>query len=534
MSIDLKSNWPNGMPQDFRYEPQSSARGNGAGQQQNTPGAFCGASSAEYGQGLGLWQQWYDAKNVEVPLLTPGSDMRVSTLLTADHGGQAWMQIACGNEISDSVNWTVLERAASDRGSRFLPSNPGVYAWRVGTGGGSLEATFHVPSSFSCPTPMVVGRWVWKTGNSCNDYNNIGRKTETLVRSEVAAVGSNHDACTGNPETFISCIDFRLGGPTSPTPAPAPTPAPPPTTAPPAPTPQLGCAACKNLCQDYCNTNHGGVTTSQCWGTPVYNRCTCKNGQSYSFAGCPCENSQCPANPPAPAPAPTEAPTPTPPAPTPPAPTPPAPTPTVAPTQAPTQAPTPTLSCPECHTTCLDYCNSIGAQADAQCWGSPRYSYCKCSGQYVFLPGCPCEQSSCPATPPSPAPTPTEAPTPTPPAPTPPAPTPTAAPTQAPTQAPTPTLSCPECHSTCTAHCNSIGAHPDAQCWGSPRYSFCKCSGQYVFLPGCPCERDNCPTASASLAESSQHNFGVQTLAVAGMLHSAAARQLVARPLAAL
>lgn len=315
------------------------------------------------------------------------------------------MQIACGNEISENVNWTILERSASDRGHRFLPSNPGVYAWRVGAASGRLVADFHVPSSFSCPTPMAVGRWLWKTGNSCNDYNNVGRKTETLVRSEVAAVGSNHQPCGANPETFISCFDFRLEGPSSPTPAPAPTPTsaptptPPPTPPPPAPTPQLGCAACKNQCQDYCNSNHGGVTTSQCWGTPVYNVCKCRNGQSYLFAGCPCENSQCPADPNPPAPTPTQAPPPTPPAPTPPGPTPPAPTPTAAPTQAPTQAPAPTLSCPECHSRCLAHCNTLGGGADGQCWGTPRYSYCRCSGEYVFLPGCPCERETCPTPP---------------------------------------------------------------------------------------------------------------------------------------
>jgi len=215
LSTDLRNNWPTGMPQDFRWEPQSSARGNLAGSQQNYPGASCGASSAEFAQGLGLWQQWYDAKNVEVPLLTPGSDMKVSIKLTADHGGQAWMQIACGNEFSESVNWTILERSASDRERGFLPSNPGVYAWKVQTSGGKLETTYKVPSSFSCPTGVAVGRWLWKTGNSCNDYNNVGRKTETLVRSEVAAVGSNLGACASNPETFISCFDFRLARPRS-------------------------------------------------------------------------------------------------------------------------------------------------------------------------------------------------------------------------------------------------------------------------------------------------------------------------------
>merc|ERR1719245_2284941 len=111
------------------------------------------------------------------------------------------------------------------------------------TSGGNLEMSFHVPASFSCPTDHAVGRWLWKTGNSCHDYNNFGRPTETFLKEENELWNRpNLSACTKNPEQFISCFDFKVTAPAAPTPAPptaAPTPAPPtatPTPAPPTPT----------------------------------------------------------------------------------------------------------------------------------------------------------------------------------------------------------------------------------------------------------------------------------------------------------
>jgi len=197
-----------GMPTDFRYEPQSSANGNLAGRQEYHAGASCGANSAAYARGLDVWQTWYDARNQAVPQLAPGSDFRVRSKITADHGGQAWMMIACGTEISEDVNWTILERSEFDRSNNFLPSHPGVYAWKERTRA-EVDAYYHVPSSFSCPSEMAVGRWLWKTGNSCNDINNVGRNTERLTPSEVSRWGKDLGACERNPETFISCFDFK-------------------------------------------------------------------------------------------------------------------------------------------------------------------------------------------------------------------------------------------------------------------------------------------------------------------------------------
>jgi len=236
------NNWPRGMPQEFRYGPDDCARRN-----------VCGASSAASSRGLDVWQKWYDAAGLSVPVLTPGSDMRVDVTLTAEHGGQAWMMIACGVQFSENMNWTILERAQSDRSVGFLPSNPGIYTWTRG-GGGSRY--WHVPSWFSCPSGEAVGRWVWKTGNSCNDYNNLGTaRTESFSRSESNANGGTRaETCTstwasgGHPETFIACIDFRMNGSGTPTPAPPPTPPPPPTPAPvtpaPTPAPVVDCGSC--------------------------------------------------------------------------------------------------------------------------------------------------------------------------------------------------------------------------------------------------------------------------------------------------
>jgi len=291
-SYQLRWPHPQGIPRDFGAEPQSCAKGNTAGNQNDKPSSSCGAYTDTYARGLDLWQQWYDFKEVEVPLLTPGSDMLVRTRITADHGGQAWMMVACGVEISESVNWTLLERSASDRSSHFLPSNPAIYAWQMSTTvGGYLEASFHVPASFSCPTDQAVGRWLWKTGNSCHDYNNVGRQTETFLKEENELWNRpGLNACTRNPETFISCFDFKVDAPAStlpPTPAPPtppPTPAPPapPTTTPqptPAPTPQPtpapvpttpapapSCCKWSNSCGGGCATGYCSSSEANCGG----------------------------------------------------------------------------------------------------------------------------------------------------------------------------------------------------------------------------------------------------------------------------
>jgi len=230
MTQRIRGDWPPGMPQDFRHEPQSSANGNLYAKQQDYPGASCGAISAEYARGLDIWQKWYDAANLSVPILRPGSTIDVSARFTAEHMGQAWLQVACGTEITENVNWIMLPYSG---GGNF-------YAWN--TPSVTKRMSYNVPSDFTCPTEMAVGRWLWKTGNSCNDLDNVGRKTETFGPSSKLTMAPT---CRPgeNAEQFISCFDFKGTWSTQPTPAPPPTPPPPPT---PAPTPAPAPGPCRH------------------------------------------------------------------------------------------------------------------------------------------------------------------------------------------------------------------------------------------------------------------------------------------------
>merc|ERR1719461_2519996 len=155
------------------------------------------------------------------------------------------MQVQCLPEATETRGeghfpkadgWLNLERSQSDRTHGYLPSNPEIYAWR----GGTRDVWYHVPSNFSCQHRQnrVIGRWVWKTGNSCNDMaNKKGFGLTTFKRSEyLAAGGSTLGQCAGPPEVFISCIDFLVNDPL-PTPVPTPQPTPVPTPAPPTPVP---------------------------------------------------------------------------------------------------------------------------------------------------------------------------------------------------------------------------------------------------------------------------------------------------------
>jgi len=226
----VRNNFPAGMPQLFRWQPHSGNAGGNRGPPYASGPGSCGANEADYARGLDLWQQWYDGTGTPVPELVPGSDMEVDVILTADHGGQAWFMIACGTEISEEVNWTLLERSTDDRQSHFMPSSPAAFAWGMdefGANGGygTFSAKYHVPASFSCPSDVAVGRWLWKNANQCNDANNVARKTETFVMAEYTDVVRAYDpsgrtlgVCGSAVEIFISCFDFKLSS-ASPTPA---------------------------------------------------------------------------------------------------------------------------------------------------------------------------------------------------------------------------------------------------------------------------------------------------------------------------
>lgn len=277
-----------GMPDSLRWEPQTCYWGNQAGVRIDGNGYSCGAKEGPAAQGLNVWQKWYDAAKVAVPSITPGQDILVQITITADHGGQAWFTIACADHIGEDVAWTYLERSASDRDHHFMPSNPGIYAWATSeaasTMGNEIKASWTLPEDFTCPSGKVVGRWLWKTGSSCNDFNNVGRPTETFNQTEYQRVlNAFHPhtwmkvACTDPPETFISCLDFQMSGmpPSPPGPSPpTPPPAPPAPTPPPAPSKPKTTKCCwsnwgdDTTCGQYtgpggqCNTDHSKKCTS--------------------------------------------------------------------------------------------------------------------------------------------------------------------------------------------------------------------------------------------------------------------------------
>lgn len=214
--------WSSGMPDDpLRWSPQSC----------NGPNS-CGAQSSFYTESQDTWLGFYNLAGLGVPVFTPGTDIDFSIKITADHGGQSWMMISCADTISESGPWTYLERAQDDRDHHYMSSNPTIFAWAkdemTENYNSVINAKWAMPSNFSCSSGRGVGRWLWKTGNSCNDDKNIAsKKTESFVMSEFAALSSGFGqvtmpSCTSDMEWFITCFDFSDGSSPAPTPAPAP------------------------------------------------------------------------------------------------------------------------------------------------------------------------------------------------------------------------------------------------------------------------------------------------------------------------
>jgi len=223
-----------GMPDSLRWEPQTCYWGNNAGKMMSGAGYSCGAKEVDSSLGLATWQKWYDAAQVPVPTISPGEEIELNVTITADHGGQSWLMIACDDHIGEDSEWTYLERADGDRDHHFMPGNPTIYAWATTEAASRtsdrLSARWMVPHNFSCTGGRVVARWLWKTGSTCNDAVNVGRKTESFNLTEYQAVvrsfrpgGFVKPSCTAPPESFISCLDFMMAGaPPGPAPGPAP------------------------------------------------------------------------------------------------------------------------------------------------------------------------------------------------------------------------------------------------------------------------------------------------------------------------
>jgi hypothetical protein len=64
----------------------------------------------------------------------PGEDMQVNMALTIDHGGQAWMVVACNEirpeEMTIGCCWS---DPMHNRKKHFMPSSPSAFCLRLGT-----------------------------------------------------------------------------------------------------------------------------------------------------------------------------------------------------------------------------------------------------------------------------------------------------------------------------------------------------------------------------------------------------------------
>jgi len=222
----------------------------------NGPDA-CGSTGTEWTTPWSEWKPWYEAAGKSIAHFSAGEEVIFRFVITADHGGQAWMMLSCNESAAEDNIWYFMNRAASDTRGR-LPSNPAIYAWPMSTNDGVV--THVVPEGFSCPNGRGIGRWLWKTGNSCNDADNYAGDTEPFKLEEVHALGGLQlgkcmGPCASNlthsrlgcVETFLTCFDFTTEV------GPAP-PAPPPT--PPAPPPLGPCHAISPMAtDDWCQTN---------------------------------------------------------------------------------------------------------------------------------------------------------------------------------------------------------------------------------------------------------------------------------------
>ena len=51
--------------------------------------------------------------------------------------------------------------------------------------------------------------------------------------------------------------------------------------------------SCKSQCYDACRNLGSDVQTNQCWGTPRFIQCDCRDGSAHTFPSCACENDLC-------------------------------------------------------------------------------------------------------------------------------------------------------------------------------------------------------------------------------------------------
>lgn len=210
--LELSANhWQPGMPDDdLRWCPSCCNHENS-----------CGATGTFYTEPIAHWKPFYDQQG-GIPYFAPAKSVEFHMTVTADHGGQSWLMLSCDDHMTEEVSWYIMERA--DREHHFMPSNSsGIYAWSKDESGGRIQASWQIPADFSCPDGRGVGRWLWKTANSCNDIHDVGKHTEPFNLEDFAPLWheSLMEPCGEAPETFISCFDFTTAvGPSPPAPPP--------------------------------------------------------------------------------------------------------------------------------------------------------------------------------------------------------------------------------------------------------------------------------------------------------------------------
>ena len=242
------------------------------------------------------------------------------------------------------------------------------------------------------------------------------------------------------------------------------------------------CTDFRKQCTEFCLGRSGGVENNQCWGSPKYRYCICSDNYIYFVPGYTCEHPTCPT-------AVVEDGT------------------TKAPLQRngvganrkpvrrdpPTKTtdfrlnnpnlefetvPIITEGCQDFRAQCSALCNT-NVEND-ECWGFPKFRRCECTTGIIHsIPGYPCEHPDCPkekvvdGT------------------------------TKAPIQRKRKPIlrrrkpaqkkedDCKDFRDKCSSVCG--GDVESDQCWGFPKYRFCRCTDESVqLIPGYDCEHPDC------------------------------------------
>ena len=141
-----------------------------------------------------------------------------------------------------------------------------------------------------------------------------------------------------------------------------------------------------------------------------------------------------------------------------------------------------------CEANCIDFkkkCQTFclaksGGVATNQCWGVPKYRFCKCDDNTVYqVPGYTCEHSNCPEESKDNTVVPVAIPS----------------PPQTVIKPNDTNYGCKDFKTKCQTLClKKSGGVATNQCWGTPKYRYCKCDdGSVHTIPGYTCDHSTCP-----------------------------------------